>query len=81
MIVICDSNSDDEFIDEQRVEFLSNLFVEHEKLIKSYLKDHDILETHKNKIDMLNVEKTILLEKKLDLLNLNIIFSLKRIML
>ena len=81
MIVIYDSNSDDEFIDEQRVEFLSNLFVEHEKLIKSYLKDHDILETHKNKIDMLNVEKTILLEKKLDLLNLNIIFSLKRIML
>ena len=63
MIVIYDSNSDDEFIDEQRVEFLSNLFVEHEKLIKSYLKDHDILETHKNKIDMLNVEKTILLEK------------------
>ena len=81
MIVIYDSNSDDEFIDEQRVEFLSNLFVEHEKLIKSYLKDHDIFETHKNKIDMLNVEKTILLEKKLDLLNLNIIFSLKRIML
>ena len=81
MIVICDSNSDDEFIDEQRVEFLSNLFVEHEKLIKSYLKDHDILETHKNKIDMLNVEKTNLLEKKLDLLNLNIIFSLKRIMI
>ena len=63
MIVICDSNSDDEFIDEQRVEFLNNLFVEHEKLIKRYLKDHDILETHKNKIDMLNVEKTNWLEK------------------
>ena len=33
------------------------------KLIESYLKYHDILEAHKNKIDMLNVEKTNLLEK------------------
>ena len=59
----CDSDSDDEFIDEQKVELLSNLVVEHEKLIKSYLKDHDILEGHKNKIDMLNIEKTNLHEK------------------
>ena len=54
----CDSDNDDEFIDEQRVEFLNNVVVEHEKLIKSYLKDHDILEAHKNKIDMFNIEKT-----------------------
>ena len=32
--------------------------VEYERLIKIYMKDHDILEAHKNKIDMLNVEKT-----------------------
>ena len=33
-----DSDSDDEFTDKQKAEFLSNLVVEHEKLIKSYLK-------------------------------------------
>ena len=47
----------------KRDEFLRNLVVEYEKLIESYLKYHDILEAHKNKIDMLNVEKTNLLEK------------------
>ena len=60
----CDSDSDDkEFIDEQEAEFLNNLIVMHERLIKSYMKNYDILETHKNKIDMLNVEKISLLEK------------------
>ena len=59
----CDSDSDNEFTNEQRVIFLGKLVVKHEKLIKSYLKDHDILEAHKNKIDMLNVDKTNLLEK------------------
>ena len=59
-----DSDSDDkEFIDEQEAEFLNNLIVMHERLIKSYMKDYDILETHKNKIDMLNVEKISLVEK------------------
>ena len=58
----CDSD-DDEFIDEQRVELLSNLVVEHDKLIKSYMKRNDILDAHKNKIDVLNVEKTNFLEK------------------
>ena len=43
---LCDS--DDELTNEQRVEFLSNLVVEHKKLIKNYLKDHDILEARKN---------------------------------
>ena len=42
---------------------MTNLVVEHEKLIKSYLKDHNILKVQKNKIDMLNVENTNLLEK------------------
>ena len=61
----CDSDSDDnEFTDEQRVEFLDNLVVEYKKLIKSYMKNHDVLEAHKNKIDVLSVEKTNLLEKK-----------------
>ena len=59
----CDNDSDDEFTDDQRVEFLSNLVAEYEKLFKSYLKDHNILEAHKNKITMLNVKKTNLLEK------------------
>ena len=40
---------------DQNDEFLSNLIVEHEKLIKNYLKDHDILEMNKIKIGMLNV--------------------------
>ena len=35
----CDSDS---FTNEQRVEFLSNLIVEHEILINKYMKDHDI---------------------------------------
>ena len=60
----CDDDSDDdEFTDEQRAELLSNLVVEHERLIKSYMKDHNILEAHKNKINLLNVEKTNFLEK------------------
>ena len=35
----CDSDS---FTNEQRVEFLSNLIVEHEILINKHMKDHDI---------------------------------------
>ena len=46
-----------------RDEFSRNLVVEYEKIIESYLKYHDILEAHKSKIDMLNVEKTNLLKK------------------
>lgn len=59
----CDSDSDDEFTDEENVEFLNNLVVELEKPIKSYLKDNDILEAHKTKIDVLNIEKINLLDK------------------
>ena len=69
-----DSN-DDEFIDEQRLEFFNNLVVKHERLIKSYMKNNDVLEAHKNKIDMLNAEKINLLEKFLSM-----ILSLRRIM-
>ena len=58
---LCDS--DDELTNEQRVEFLSNLVVEHVRQIKSYMKNNDILDAHKNKIDVLNAEKTNLLEK------------------
>ena len=81
----CDNDSDNEFTNEKKVTFLNNLIIEYKKLIKNYLKDHDILEAHKTMIDMLNVERTNLLLKKLDFLNLNIIlyliitmFSLKR---
>ena len=69
-----DSN-DDEFIDEKRPEFFNYLVVEHERLIKSYMKNNDVLEAHKNKIDALNDEKINLLEKVL-----SIILSLRRIM-
>ncbi|KAL6319880.1 hypothetical protein AAG906_036952 [Vitis piasezkii] len=60
----CDNDrDDDEFTDEQRVEFLDNLVVGHQRLIKSYMKNNDILQAHKNKIDVLNVENTNFLEK------------------
>ena len=59
-----DSDSDDEFTNDQKAKFLSNIVVEHEKLIRNYLNDHDILQTHKTKIDMFNVEKSNFLEKK-----------------
>ena len=44
------------------------------------MKNHDVLEAHKNKIDVFHVEKSIFLER-LDFLNLSIILSLRRIML
>ena len=47
-----DGDSDDEFIDYQKVFFLNNLIVEHEKLINNYLREHDILEANKTKIDV-----------------------------
>ena len=62
----CDSDSDindDEFIDEQRAKFFDNIFIEHERLIKSYTTNHEILNANKNKIDVLNAEKSNLLEK------------------
>ena len=62
MELVHDSD-DDEFTDEQRAEFLSNLVVEHERQINSYMKNNNILDTHKNKIDVLNTEKINLLEK------------------
>ena len=42
---------------------MSDLVVEHGNLTKNYLNDHDILDAQKTKIDMLNVEKTNLLDK------------------
>ncbi|KAL6328687.1 hypothetical protein AAG906_003372 [Vitis piasezkii] len=70
----CDSdsdNDDDEFIDEQRAEFFDNLVVEHERLVKSYMKNHEVLYAHKNKIDVkirfLESEHHSLLEKNNDL--------------
>ena len=39
----CDSDSDNELTNDQKAEFLNNLTVKHEKLIKNYLRDHDIL--------------------------------------
>ena len=52
----CDS--DNEFIDVKKDVFLDNV-VEHEKLIKNYLRDHDILEAHKTKIDVLQTRRLI----------------------
>ena len=47
----------------QRAEFFDNLVVEHERLIKSSIKNHEVLDVHKNKIDVLHAGKTNLLEK------------------
>ena len=41
---------------------MNNLVVEREKLIRNYLRDHDILETHKTNIDVLKKENINLLE-------------------
>ena len=60
----CDSDIDDEFTDDQNVVFLNNLVVKHDKSIKNNLRDHDILEAHKSKIDVIKEERTNLLEKK-----------------
>ena len=62
----CDSDSDindGEFTDEQRAKFFDNIFIEHERLIKSYTTNHEILNANKNKIDVLNAENSNLLEK------------------
>ena len=78
----CDSDSNDNFIDDQKVTLLNNLVVEYKKLIKNYLRDHDILEAHKTKIDMLKEERYNLLEKKkIDFSSLNIILFLREIIL
>ena len=53
--------------------------MEHERLIKSYMKNHKILYAHKNKIDVLKAEKTNLLEQ-IKFFNFRIILSLRRIM-
>ena len=62
---VSDSNDDEEFIDDQKTIFLNNVVVEYEKQIKNYLRQHDILEAYKTKINVLNEEMTILLEKKI----------------
>ena len=49
----CDSDSDDEFINNQKAVFFFNLIIEHKKLIKNHLKDHNTLEALKSKIDVL----------------------------
>ena len=76
----CDSDSDDnEFIDKQRAEFLDNLVVEHERLIKSYKKNHEVLDIIKIRLMCLMLKILIYL-RKLDFLNLSIILSLRRTM-
>ena len=60
---VYDSDKYNEFIDDQKIAFLNNLVVEHEKIIKNYLRDHDIIENHKTKIDMLKEKRTNLFEK------------------
>ena len=58
-----DSDIDDEFTDDQKVVFLNNLVVKHDKLIKNNLRDHDILEAHKSKIVVIKEERTYLKKK------------------
>ena len=81
MILIVTMIDDDEFTNEQKANFLDNLVVEHERLIKSCMKNNEVLKAHKNKIDMLDIEKTNLLEKVRFFFTLSIILSLRRTML
>ena len=74
-------NSDDKFTYNQKTAFLNNLVVKYKKLITNYLRDHDVIKAHKTKIDVLQEERTNLLGKKLCFLSLDIILSLRRIML
>ena len=60
----CNSDSDDdEFTDEQRVEFLSNLVVEHERLIKSCMKNNVVLKLIKIRLMCLMLKRLIYLRK------------------
>ena len=82
----CESDSECEYTDEQNVAFLDNLVVEYQNLIKTYLRNNDIIDARKAKIDLHNEERTnflenfLFLEKKIDLLSLNIIFFSREIM-
>ena len=77
MEYVHDSDSDDEFTNEQKAKFLSNLVVAHEKLIKSYLKIMIFLKLIKTRL----MEKILIyLKKKIDFLSLNITPSLIIIM-
>ena len=56
----CNSdNDDDEFTNEQRVEFLSNLVVEHERLIKSCMKNNVVLKLIKIRLMCLMLKNLI----------------------
>ena len=60
----CNSdNDDDEFTNEQRVEFLSNLVVEHERLIKSCMKNNVVLKLIKIRLMCLMLKRLIYLRK------------------
>ena len=76
-----DSDSDNEFTNDQKATFLNNLVVEHEKLIKNYLRYDHILEAYKTKIDVLKEKNINILEKKNRFLDLNIILLLRKIRL
>ena len=60
MEYVHDSDSDDEFTNEQKAKFLSNLVVAHEKLIKSYLKIMIFLKLIKTRL----MEKILIYLKK-----------------
>ena len=81
MEFVHDSDSDNEFTNDQKATFLNNLVVEHEKLNKNYLRYDHILEAYKTKIDVLKEKNINILEKKNRFLDLNIILLLRRIRL
>ena len=57
-----DNDCDCEFINEQRATYLNYLAIELENLINKFLKNRDILDAQKVKIDLLNEETTNFLE-------------------
>ena len=57
-----DNDCDCEFVNEQHATYLNYLAIEHENLINKFLKNRDILDAQKAKIDLLNEERTNFLE-------------------
>ena len=58
-----DSDSECEYTVEYNYTLIDNLSVEYQNLIKKYLRNHDILDSHKAKIELLNEKMTNYLEK------------------
>ena len=60
----CDNDNYCDYTDEQNGAYWNNLVVEHENLIKKYLKNQDILHAHKLRLNCLMRKRLVALKKK-----------------